>query len=220
MLSICLAFQHAFTAPMVPRQSTPIVMMASGWQDERRLVKSIPIAMMAGAKPFAPTDAPPQLAEWGCTDELWSQLRHGGRSSLRRLVRDGDEEHARRRIAHYAKLIAVVAVVAELESTLTGAIAADDAAQKPASARKPAAAQKPASGQKARGGPGSQTKGYVLQGNVPEGFDVASVEAMIAKRTSAKLSKDYATADALREELLLKGVKLSDQHRAWTFVGA
>ena len=40
--------------------------------------------------------------------------------------------------------------------------------------------------------------------------DVAYIEEMIAKRTEAKKSKDFALADAIRNELLEKGIVLED----------
>jgi cysteinyl-tRNA synthetase len=42
--------------------------------------------------------------------------------------------------------------------------------------------------------------------------DISSedIEALIAQRTEAKLDKDYAGADAIRQELLDKGVTLED----------
>ena len=42
--------------------------------------------------------------------------------------------------------------------------------------------------------------------------DISSddIEALIAQRTEAKLNKDYAGADAIRQELLDKGVTLED----------
>lgn len=41
-------------------------------------------------------------------------------------------------------------------------------------------------------------------------FDVAYIEEMIAKRTEAKKAKDFALADAIRSELLEKGIVLED----------
>ena len=41
---------------------------------------------------------PADLAEWGCDEELWSALRAGGRSSLKKLLRDGRQELCRERI--------------------------------------------------------------------------------------------------------------------------
>ena len=36
------------------------------------------------------------------------------------------------------------------------------------------------------------------------------IEELIAKRTEAKKAKDFATADAIRDELLAKGVAIKD----------
>ena len=48
---------------------------------------------------------PPKLIEWGCDAELWSLVKN--KNGLRRLARDSDEEHGRRRIASLrAKLLA------------------------------------------------------------------------------------------------------------------
>ena len=40
--------------------------------------------------------------------------------------------------------------------------------------------------------------------------DTAEIEALIAKRTEAKKNKDFAAADAIREQLAQMGVTIKD----------
>ena len=40
---------------------------------------------------------PTELRAWGCDEELWRLVKN--KNQLRRLARDGDEAHGRRRIA-------------------------------------------------------------------------------------------------------------------------
>ena len=54
-----------------------------------------------------------------------------------------------------------------------------------------------------------------LTGALPEGADAAAIEALLERRMEAKLSKDYATADALQRDIAAQGVDLSDQERWW-----
>ncbi len=50
-----------------------------------------------------------------------------------------------------------------------------------------------------------------LQGDVAsDGIAAPQIEALIAERQQAKLDRDYARADAIREQLLLQGVVLED----------
>jgi cysteinyl-tRNA synthetase len=50
-----------------------------------------------------------------------------------------------------------------------------------------------------------------LQGGVDEGvIDAEAIEALIAERQAAKLAKDYARADEIRQSLLAQGVVLED----------
>ena len=62
-----------------------------------------------------------------------------------------------------------------------------------------------------------QSRGYVLVGELPDGFDQAAAEALIATRVDANISKDFARADALEVELLAIGVTLNNRrgHRSW-----
>ena len=51
--------------------------------------------------------------------------------------------------------------------------------------------------------------GFVREANDDSAF-IAEIEAKIAERTAAKKAKDYAKADAIRAELLSRGVILED----------
>ena len=50
--------------------------------------------------------------------------------------------------------------------------------------------------------------------------DEANVTRILAQRTTAKMSRDFNTADALREELRGMGVEVNDQERTWKMRGA
>ncbi len=56
-----------------------------------------------------------------------------------------------------------------------------------------------------------------LQGDAGD-LDTAAIEAKIAQRQAAKAAKDYAGADAIRQELLAQGIALKDnaQGTTWT----
>ena len=49
----------------------------------------------------------------------------------------------------------------------------------------------------------------------------AYVESMIAKRKEAKANKDYAGADAIRDELKAKGIEIKDTREGtvWEVIG-
>ncbi|MBY6063520.1 cysteine--tRNA ligase [Pseudidiomarina sediminum] len=49
-----------------------------------------------------------------------------------------------------------------------------------------------------------------LQGGVAAGDDVAVIEALIEKRNTARANKDWASADAARDELTAMGIELED----------
>ena len=53
-------------------------------------------------------------------------------------------------------------------------------------------------------------EGAELRSEPPEFVDREKVEALLAARIEAKQAEDYETADALEEEMLTLGVKLSD----------
>jgi len=50
---------------------------------------------------------PEHLLAWGCDDKLWDALRSKGRKNLKQLLRDGNEELARGRIARMRETVAV-----------------------------------------------------------------------------------------------------------------
>ena len=76
--------------PKVEREDLPPLELRREWQTEEHRQA-----------------IPPQLVEWGCDEALWSVVKN--KNALRRLARDGDEEHGRRRIANLReKLLAEV----------------------------------------------------------------------------------------------------------------
>lgn len=58
--------------------------------------------------------------------------------------------------------------------------------------------------------------GYQLVGEVPDGFDAASLAVLVKERQEAKIRRDFEAADALQAELTSKGVYLDDRRRQWS----
>jgi len=139
-------------------------------------------------------DLPTQLATWGCDAELWSKVR--SKQALISLSEKGDEVAVRERLAK-----------------LRTSIAAEDARK-----AAPAAVATPGAKNSKLARPLSD--GYSLKGALPEGFDAAAVEALLARRVEAKLIKDYASADALQKEIVDMGVYLNDRERWWQPIAA
>jgi len=132
---------------------------------------------------------PPQLAKCGCDKELWTELRNSGRSSLKRMIRQGTEEH---------KVRDQIEAMRRRVNKSTAGNGVNAAA--------------------AKGGAKARLKGgYRLVGNVPASFDVAAAEAMIEARTAARFQKDYKQADEIRAQLLAQDVKVIDHpaNRSW-----
>lgn len=59
---------------------------------------------------------------------------------------------------------------------------------------------------------------FRLYGRLPSGFDRVPVEALIAKRASARLKKHYSEADRLQRRIQRMGVKLDDRRRTWSVI--
>lgn len=139
---------------------------------------------------------PAVLAEWGCTEDLWAQIR--SKRNLLEVARNGDEELGRQRITKLREVIEREALEADAA-----------AAEKPRRAKtaKPRAAKskRPA-----------LADGYTLAGEPPAGTDVAAVEALLAERVAAKISKDYETADGLQAQLEGMGVFCNDRLMTWS----
>jgi len=137
-------------------------------------------------------ELPAELITWGYTAELWSKVK--SKKPLVDLAAAGDEAEARTRLV---KLEAVIAAEAE-----TAAKKPPKAAPTPKAARAPKKA-KPLS------------EGYTLRGALPDGFDAAPVEALLAQRVAAKLAKDYTLADQLQTDIASLGVFVNDRTRTW-----
>ena len=58
-------------------------------------------------RPEAPAEVPAQLVEWGCDAALWKAIH--SKQSLLALVKQGNEEYARRRIERMRELVAAAA---------------------------------------------------------------------------------------------------------------
>lgn len=71
------------------------------------------------------------------------------------------------------------------------------------------------------GGRVMKTKEYQFRGKGVEDLDdddLRNVQDMITRRNAAKLSKDYGTADTIRDELFRKfSIRVDDQKRNWYF---
>ena len=52
--------------------------------------------------------------------------------------------------------------------------------------------------------------GLTVLEEAEEGEDTALIEELIAKRTEAKKAKDFATADAIRDQLAGMGITIKD----------
>ena len=142
----------------------------------------------AGPKPL-----PPLLAEWGCDEELWSKIKN--RRSLEKLASKGEEEHAKKRIASLRETIANAPLSTPAPTPTSAAAVNKNRKKQIAKIRKE--------------GP------YELFGEVPAGMDAESISALVEKRSAAKVAKDYAAADKLREELKDMGVVIRDDLRSW-----
>ena len=58
---------------------------------------------------------------------------------------------------------------------------------------------------------------YERYGGLPDALDEGAISAKVAERAEAKVAKDYARADAIREELAAMGVRIRDDMRTWTY---
>ena len=142
-------------------------------------------------------ELPAELVAWGYTQELWSKIK--SKKPLVELAAAGDEAAARARLV---KLEAAIAAEAEAPAK---------SPPKPTSAPKAARAPKKAK---------PLSEGYALSGELPDGFDAAPVEALLAERVAAKLGKDYALADQLQANIEALGVFVNDRTRTWSTVRA
>jgi len=140
-------------------------------------------------------EMPPQLAEWGCDEALWSQIK-GARRDLRRLAREGGEEQARKRIDSIRKIV-------EADAAHGSAAAAGGNNQ----ARRNVKKAKPLSA------------GYEM-GDVPllAGMDQTEIADLVGQRVEAKKKRDFKTADALQDQLLSMGIRCDDRRRTWNVV--
>jgi hypothetical protein len=66
-----------------------------------------------------------------------------------------------------------------------------------------------------KGGP-RKAPVYTLYGSLPPDFDAAPIEALIARRVTARLKKHYSEADRLQTRILRLGVKLDDPRKTWS----
>ena len=128
-----------------------------------------------------------------CSDDaLWAQVKN--KRGFMKLARNGEEEHARRRLARVRVLVAEPKVA----ETINRVEANDPATKKIA---------RPA---------------YRKYGRIPRGveIDVAAVSAIVDERDRCRAAKDFDRADMLRAQLgelgsTEWGVKVRDDRRTW-----
>lgn len=134
----------------------------------------------------ADTLMPPELAAWGCDEELWGKIK-GAKGSLRKLARDGDETRARARLANIRRNIAEDEANPEAAAARLTAKAQEKAAVKQVlkSATKGSGSEERArefTNARAAGAKGARPlkSGYELFGSIPDGFDGAAAEALVS----------------------------------------
>lgn len=140
-------------------------------------------------------EMPAVLGEWGMDAETWQNVR--SKAALIKLSKDGNEEEARQKIASVRAAVAAEAA----EAPPTGGEAYER--RKAARVARNVGAAKPLGA------------AYELEGSLPAGVDAAAVASMLAKRTDAKKSKDFAVADSLQDELKAMGVLVNDRKRTY-----
>lgn len=142
-----------------------------------------------------PPPAMPALAgEWGCDEATWSAVKN--KRSLIKIVETGDADHFKKRLASIKELIA----------------------NPPPPKRGPPAAK---SGGRKKGGKQQTMQRkegpYELYGGLPDALDAAAITARVNERADAKVAKNYALADSIREELATQGVRIRDDFRTWSY---
>ena len=170
----------------------PVVRLPGGMPELRRTGA----ARMQADQP--PPPMPAAVAAAGCDDALWSAIKN--KRGLTKLANAGDEEHTRSRVATLRELV---------KNPPPTPPAAPKPAPKPTEPRKAKAVARQQSLQR-KDGP------YSLYGDLPEGMDAVAIGAQVEERSGAKLAKDYAKADAIREALAAQGIRIRDDFRTWS----
>ena len=144
----------------------------------------------------APPPLPAEIAALGCDEAAWAAIKN--KRGLIKLI--GDEEHLKKRVASMLELLANVPPPTASESpSLEGRKAGNAKA-----AKKTKMLQR-------KDGP------YELYGELPDGLDETSINEKVNARLAAKEAKDYAAADAIREELAAQNIRIRDDFRTWSY---
>mmetsp|Transcript_56534 Transcript_56534/g.129835 ORF Transcript_56534/g.129835 Transcript_56534/m.129835 type:complete len:201 (-) Transcript_56534:115-717(-) len=144
-----------------------------------------------------PPAMPENAAMWGCDEETWASIKN--KRSLIKLCNDGEEEHFKKRLITLKALIA-------------------NPTPKPEATPKAKAAK--VGGRKKKGKtplPLRKDGPYERSGGIPDAVDAAAITVQVNLRADAKVAKDYATADAIREALALQYVRIRDDTRTWSY---
>jgi len=135
---------------------------------------------------------PDIAAEWGCDDATWASIK--SKRSLIKICDAGDEDHFKKRLESIKELIANPPPVQEKKTP-------------PAK-----------TGRKRTNKTKVRKEGpYELYGGLPDALDEAAITVKVNERAAAKEAKDYSTADAIREALAEKGVRIRDDMRTWSY---
>eukprot|EP00966_Prymnesium_polylepis_P330194 7385856-Prymnesium_polylepis.1 len=144
-----------------------------------------------------PPPAMPEIAAtWGCDQATWSGVKN--KRSLVKLCDAGDEAHFKKRLVSIKELIA----------------------NPPSAAPRPTPKASKAGSRKRKGKASTPLRKdgpYELYGEIPDALDAAAITVQVNLRADAKVAKDYATADAIREELAAQGVRIRDDMRTWSY---
>lgn len=140
-----------------------------------------------------PPAMPAIAAEWGCDEATWAAVK--SKRSLVKICDKGDKDHFEKRLVALKELIA-------------------NPPSKP-----PPPAPKAGGGKKGKREKTQPRKDgpYVRYGGLPDAMDSDAITAKVNERSDAKVAKDYARADAIREELAATGVRIRDDMRTWSY---
>ena len=143
-----------------------------------------------------PPPLPEEIAALGCDEETWASIKN--KKGLIKLI--GDEDHLKKRLAAITELVANAPPKTEAPPATKGGRKAGNAK----AAKKTKMLQR-------KDGP------YELYGELPDGMDAAAITEKVNARADAKTAKDYAAADAIREELAAQNIRIRDDFRTWSY---
>jgi hypothetical protein len=155
------------------------------------------ISMQAVDDSARPPPAMPAIAiEWGCDQATWDAVKN--KRGLIKICTSGDEDHFKKRLVALRQAIAN---------------------PQPAATKKPP----PAAASKKKRNKGKDTTlprkdgPYERYGGLPDTLDEEAISVKVNERSEAKVAKDYAKADGIREELAEMGIRIRDDMRTWSY---